>query len=724
MRSLHRPRLLCAALGAAFGTLLASSGTSALAQASPAPVPADSSTETSTTLPVVRVTGKAPVKDGAALQREGDAKDGYKTKTVSSVGALGSVSLQDTPFAISVLPLQLLENLQAQSPDDLFKLTPSSRSATPQGTGWTPVVNIRGFDGSNTAEDGLRRIYNHAAVLEDKERVEVLSGLSGFLFGAASPGGMVNYVYKRPTTERLNSVTVGNYGGSQWFVHGDFGGMIDSEGQFGYRLNLVKQDGETSVDQQKINRSLVSGALDWHITDQLLLELNGVYNKYHTDGPSAYWFYDAPHGKAPDADKLWGQPWVQDEFENTKLMGKLSYKLNDQLTLRGAYMRDNIDRPKQDHAQNYVGDVAAGYEQIGIRSGRTKDRFDAAQAMADLNLDTGSVQHKLTLGYAMYQDKYYATTFNPNTGWMGPFPLDAPHHIAEPTFPEDTTEPVYAAKVRNSNWLIGDQVRFTEQWSALLGISHSSIVTSDYDFDLGKVVKDYDKSRNSPSVSLIFKPMPWLTTYATYIEGLEQGGTAPETAANANAVMQPMVSEQKEIGIKADLGGMLLTGALFDIEKAYEFLDDDNVYRQDGRQRHRGIELGATGKATSDLTVFSGFTWLAPKVHGGALSGLQPINVAKVLAKVYAEYQLRVIPGLSLNGGVFYTGKQWANDGNTDRLPAYTTLDLGLRYTTTAASHPVTLNLYASNVTNKSYWQNSYYVGSPRNVAFSANVKF
>ena len=100
--------------------------------------------------------------------------------------------------------------------------------------------------------------------------------------------------------------------------------------------------------------------------------------------------------------------------------------------------------------------------------------------------------------------------------------------------------------------------------------------------------------------------------------------------------------------------------------------------------------------------------------------GLQPINVAKV----YAEYQLRFIPGLSLNGGVFYTGKQWANETNTDRLPAYTAVDLGLRYTTTAANHPVTLNLYASNVTNKSYWQNSYYVGSPRNVAFSMNVKF
>lgn len=165
---------------------------------------ATTTSEADRTLRQVQVTATREVDLTTELQQEGKAADGYRAKTISSVGALGSMSLQDTPFSMSVVPLELMRNIQAQSPDDIYKLNASTRTTTPQITSWSPSVNIRGFDGYNTAEDGLRRPYNHAAVIEDKERVEILNGLSGLLFGAAQPGGMVNFVYKRPTVERLN----------------------------------------------------------------------------------------------------------------------------------------------------------------------------------------------------------------------------------------------------------------------------------------------------------------------------------------------------------------------------------------------------------------------------------------------------------------------------------------------------------------------------------------
>ena len=58
-------------------------------------------------------------------------------------------------------------------------------------------------------------------------------------------------------------------------------------------------------------------------------------------------------------------------------------------------------------------------------------------------------------------------------------------------------------------------------------------------------------------------------------------------------------------------GKLLLTGAIFDIEKAYEFTNSDNVYTQDGRQKHTGIEFNATGKLFDKLTVVSGIAALA-----------------------------------------------------------------------------------------------------------------
>jgi len=673
------------------------------------------------TLPPV-VVNAAAADATAELQQDGNAADGYRAKTVSSVGALGSMALQDTPFSISVVPRELVQNIQAQSPDDIYKLNPSTRTATPQITSWTPVVSIRGFNSSDTAEDGLRRAYNHAAVVEDKERVEILGGLSGFLYGAASPGGMINYVYKRPTLERLNSLTVGNYGGNQAYVHGDFGGRLDEAGRAGYRLNVVRQDGNTAIDNQKIDRTLVSAAFDWQATDRLLLEFNAVYNKYRTAGTSAYWFYDVPHGRAPDARRNWSQPWVRDEFVNTKLMTKATYRLNDNITLRGAYMRDGIDRRVQDHSMNSVS-TPGEFTQIRLRSGRTEDTFEAGSMLADIRFDTGVFSHKLTLGHYMYSDKSWTTDNNPNTGWQGPYPLSQPTYVPEPYFPRVAYMPYYAGRVMNRNHVIGDHIQFGEQWSMLLGITRSNIRTVTLDGEGAKPQPDYDKSRSSPSVSLMYKPVPWLTAYASYIEGLEAGGTAPDTAANFGAVLPPMVSRQKEIGLKATVGELLLTGALFDIEKAYEYIDTANTYTQNGRQKHRGFEFNVSGKPADKWTVVGGLTALDAKVRGSEFDGKAPQNVAKLIAKVYAEYELPV-PGLVLTGGLYYTGRQWANADNTDRLPAVTTADLGLRYAMKLSGRPLTLRLNVNNVANKSYWLNSYYVGAPRSVAFSAQMPF
>lgn len=661
-----------------------------------------------------------------SIQEEGGAKAGYRVKTISSLGALGSANLQDTPFSISVVSRELLQNMQAQSPDDIYKLNPSTRTTVPQITGWSPMVSIRGFTTYDTAEDGLRRSYNHAAILEDKERVEILNGLSGFMYGAAAPAGMVNYVSKRPTAERLNSVTVGNYGGSQYFVHGDFGGRIDGDGRTGYRLNVVKQKGDTAVEDQSIDRELVSGAFDWQLSDDLLLELNASHNKYLTEGSSAYWFYgpEYRHGKVPDADKLWSQPWIKDEFNNTDLLGRLTYRLSDYITLRGAYMRDFVERPRQDHTMNSAGPNDT-FEQIRIHSGKTNNVYDAGQALADIDFQTGPLEHKVTLGYTMYSDQSWTTSYSPNTGWLGPYPLTAPTYVPEPAFPPDNSSRYYAGRVRNENYLIGDVIAINEQWTAMAGVNRSRILANSF-AETGERETEYDEARNSPSFSLMYKPVPWLTTYASYIEGLEQGGVAPDDNANVpqGEVMPPMVSRQREIGVKASVGEMLLTAAVFDIEKAYEYTNSQNVYTQSGRQHHRGFEFGATGRVLDALTIVGGVTLLDTDIKGGEADGNEPMNVAEVLAKLYAEYELPFVPALSATGGIYYTGRQWADDANTDRLPGFTTLDLGLRYALKVGAQPVTLRLNVNNVTDKQYWLNSYYVGSPRSIAFSAQVQF
>lgn len=678
------------------------------------------------TLPEVKVSEKVDSTTSSYLQKEGTVAEGYRVKTISSVGALGTMKLQDTPYAMSVIPQELIQNIQAQSPDDIYKLNPSTRTITPQVTGFSPNVSIRGFDGYNTAENGLRRAYNHAATMEDKERVEILNGLSGFLYGAASPGGMINFVYKRPTMERLNRVSLGNYGGDQYYLHGDFGGRIDEDGSAGYRLNIVTQNGGTAVDHQSIRRELVSGAIDWQITDKLLLELNAVYNHYLTNGVSAYW-YVAPglqRPSAPDADKLWNQKWSNDEFHNVKLMTRVNYQLNDAITLRAAYMRDHIDRSASASTYNSPSS-ATSYTQLALAGDNTSDIFNAGQIFADIHFNTGTVAHKVTTGYYMNSDLGRGSNYDSGLSNLGPFSLDRPHYVSRPAFAPDTSGMFTKGKDINENYVIGDLVSFNDAWSALVGVNRSRILSTSYsDPGVRSANSSYDQSRTSPATSLIYKPTPWLTSYLSYIEGLESGGRAPSTASNQYQTMAPMVSRQQEFGIKATVGQLLLTSAIFEIEKAYQFTNSSNIYRQSGRQNHKGIEFGATGKMTDQWTVMTGLTLLDPTIKQSENAGKDPVNVARQTAKIYSEYAMENIPGLTLTGGLYYTGKQYANEANTDRLPSVVTADIGLRYQTMLSNHPLTLRVNMNNVFDKSYWLNAYYVGAPRTVAFSANMQF
>ncbi|MFT3804823.1 MAG: TonB-dependent receptor [Burkholderiaceae bacterium] len=660
------------------------------------------------------------------IQREGSEAAGYRTETVSSVGVLGGMRVLDAPFAVNTISQDLIRNVHAQSPDDVYRIHPSTVSQTPQLSGWAPLVKIRGFNIYDRAEDGLRRSYSYAASLEDKERVEVLNGLSGFLYGASAPGGMVNYVNKRPTADPYRSVVLGTYGASQAYLHADVGGPIDSGGRLGYRINVVRQDGDTAVDDQKIDRTLISGAFDWRLLPRLKLELNASASRYRMTAPTAYWSFGAaaPRIAAPDTSRDWSQPWIRDEIRQHKWSGRLVYEVNDSLTVRVAHMREGLDRPTQDHTMNSVT-ADDGYRQIGIHSGDTSSSAAASQALADLRFDTGPVLHRLTLGYYGLSERSRNTLYSPNSGWQGPYPFGAPTHVAQPAWPAAPADAGYdGGRTRNHNFVVGDWLRWGERWSAIVGVNRSRIESRTLAADGTLDGPAYGDSRLSPNLSLMYQPTPRLTTYATYVEGLEQGGIAPETAVNRFAVMPPMVSRQREIGVKAELGGMLVGGALFDIAKAYEYTNADNVYGQEGRQRHRGVELSAIGKLSRQWTLVSGLTWLSAKVEGGDNDGLAPINTPKLVAKVYVEYAVTALPGLHLAGGLYHVGKQWAQADNSSRLPSYTTLDLGLRYAIEVAGRPLSLRLFVNNATDRDYWLNSYYLGTPRSIALSAQMVF
>jgi iron complex outermembrane recepter protein len=689
--------------------------------------------------------GAAP----ASVAPEGSTAAGYKPSTVSNFGPFGKRKIEDVPYSVNVISSDLITNTLSSTGDDIYRISPVVTPWTAGGRGGnSPNIILRGFTTTNSsslAEDGMRVQYLSPLSLEDKERVEIYTGLTSFLYGPANVGGLVNYVYKKPTQERLNDVTIGDYGGAQKFVHGDFGGQIDKEGRFAYRLNIVGEDGNTGVDHQTQTRALLSGALDWNITDRAKLTLFAKHEYLDIGGLAPYWSfptnangslkYGVP--RAPSGSNYYGQPWIHAITTDDRVGAELNWKINDIFTSRSSYAYTYTYLPAQPYENNTFTNAKGTYTQ-SIRSSFAYQYYQqTGYSFVDASIDTGWIHHNLTTGYfgnVLTTQMGAGTSASKSiTGQT----LDDPTYIPEAAVYGVETSRGVSSISANQNFVLGDEIKFNDWVSVLGGGTYSRIQVSNYTVATGSKTSQYDQGKLTPSASLIVKPLSWLTTYATYSEALEQGQSVPSTGStvytNAGQNLAPFVSKQYELGAKADVGGLLLTAALFDIDKALQ-LDVTNAngthtYVQDGRQVNKGIELTATGNVVEGWRVMGGLTLLDPKIEkyqaNPALDGNAPRYVSNTLAKLTTEYDLSFVRGLTLTGGIYYTGRAAADVTNTNYFPSYVTADLGLRYKThLPTGEKVTFRLDVKNLTNEAYWLPAGYTGAPRTVAFSAELKF
>src|ERR1700710_829037 len=113
----------------------------------------------------------------------------YQTDEIR-VGPLGEKALLDTPYSINVVPSTLSENQQLQSVREAFRFIPSvqGENIRPQTRGLQAGVV------QNTRVDGLNVAATTDYPIEQFDRIEVLDGLAGALYGPANPAGTFNYV--------------------------------------------------------------------------------------------------------------------------------------------------------------------------------------------------------------------------------------------------------------------------------------------------------------------------------------------------------------------------------------------------------------------------------------------------------------------------------------------------------------------------------------------------
>lgn len=680
---------------------------------------------------------KAPATPSAAasslaLQTDATAADGYRASLVSDLGPLGTQSLLTTPYSISVLSKDLIENTQAKSIDDILRLHPFVHNMWPVARGNPTSAVIRGFASTTSTLDNMRLQNTSVINPEGLERVEVLSGLSGFLYGATDPGGVINYVQKSPARYSFADVTGGLIGESG-YVHADVGGSLAPAAQTYYRFNVVKQEGGTAVEHQEVDRTYVSGAVDFQIAENALVQVKGFYSHYRADGADPFWIVTGAgrYPSAPDASKLYGEPWGFTENEQGGGDAKLAWDINDTFTVRAGYLYIQSSS-NGISINNTINSNNGTYSQSGIANAAGTLTTKSGYAAVDTNVVTGPIKQKITTGYS---EGFYESSLplDPNASLsnLGVFSISNPTYVSLPSYSAGTKPEsrFFTREIRNL--FVGDTIDIGRYVTASIGWNYASVAGDSYNFipPAGQprtLQSRYDRSEWTPTYSLVVKPTAWASIYGMYVEGLEQGGTAPTGTNNAGEVLSPYVSEQKEIGAKVELGGPLVTVAFFDITKAYAYTDPtDNTYKAAGDQNNKGVEIGVSGKVLDNLSVFGGFTALDAKVvNDPVLAGKKPVDVPDNIFKLYAEYGLPFVHGLTLTGAINYSGEFAAFANNSQFLPDYVTGDVGFRYETEINRTPVITRFNVTNVTDENYWMSTRFVGAPRAYALTVETKF
>ena len=650
------------------------------------------------------------------------------------LGMLGNVEAANAPFAIVSFTSETIENQQARTIADVVAWDPSVRSTAPGGD-IADAFFIRGFPigDNNTGEiafDGLHGVAPNYRLLADyAERIEILKGPAAAIYGMSpnsGVGGTINVVPKRAQHDMLKA-RVDYATASQAGAHVDFAQRFGDERQFGVRANVGYHDGDTAIDHQSRRGSLGAVALDYRGA-LLQASLDVIDQKEDTTAPSRRPSIsaglDVP--RAPDNENNITQRWEWYESSEQSVLLRAEYELSEGWSVFGGFGLADTEVDRLFNTPSIVN--AAGDTRVTPSRAIFDVERESAEAGARGSFATGSVSHQVTVQWSRYEDHLAQATVAGQLYTSNLYqPIERPaQHVAASSFVPTRSE------TRLNGMAFSDTLGFfDERLQLMLGARNQRVQAENFAASGAKTPPDYDESAVTPMIGVVIKPWERVQFYANYIEGLSKGDTAPTTADNAGETLSPYKAKQKEVGLKVDQGQLTTTLSLFEIVKPSSLLVN-NWLTDGGEQRNRGVELSAYGLVAKRFRLFGGATWIDAQLtdtNSALTKGNRAVGVPEWQATFNAEWDVPGLTGFTLNGGLRYSGKQYANQANTQQLPSWTTIDLGARYVTTFGDTPVTWRAALQNATDRDYWAGSstwgtLIVGSPRTFMLSATADF
>ncbi|EGJ11571.1 TonB-dependent receptor [Rubrivivax benzoatilyticus] len=691
--------------------------------------PADAVRESA--LPAVKASAGALAGDLPAPHAGGQVARGAR------VGALGNLSVMDTPFSTIAYTAELIAQQQARTVAEVLGNDPATRFTTSAGHAYENF-RVRGFD-VNAGDLAIEGMYGLAPVghspVEALERVELLKGPSA-LFSGMPPGGgvggVVNLVPKRAGDEPLTRASFGLQSDSQAELALDLGRRFGEHKQWGLRVNTAYADGDTTLDEQSKKREFLSAALDFR-GEALTATLDAYTSTEKFDGgtPAMYWFAttDIPGAPDPSTNQFrngWG------ELKSQAVIARAEYTIHEQLDAFAG-----VGRREHDYAGFINGTHARQIAANGDYSGRMvgqRGYSDTVSAEAGLRgrFATAGVRHELVL-HATRLDQEDGSAVNMASFSSNIYRPITPTMVAVPgTAPKTGETTLDSLALVDTLSFLDDRLRLT------LGARHQGVETRSFN-PAGAVTAHYDKSALTPAVAVVAKP--WgqdVSLYANYVQGLSKGDTV-SAALNGGKelVFAPYKTEQKELGVKWTTGRFTNTVSLFEIGKPVLVTTGDPLaptYSDDGEKRVRGVEWSTFGEPMAGVRVLGGISYNQGKLTRTAFGqndGHDAVGTPRWQGNLGAEWDTPWLQGLTLSTRLTATGEQYLDQANTQRIPGWSQIDVGARYATELMGRPTQWRLGVNNLFDRHYYAGSFSdstpiatLGAKRSVAASVTVDF
>lgn len=680
----------------------------------------------------------APQSEAAAVQSQPPksgimpAFAGGQVAEGARLGLLGNTGTMKSPFSVTSYTDKFIRDQQAATAADALILDPSVRSSHPTG-GAVDSFNIRGFpiNEGNNGEFALEGLYgiapNYRIFMDYVERIEVLKGPSAALSGIApngGVGGVINVVPKR-AGEDLTRFTASYGSAARFGGHWDVARRYGDSKEWGVRTSGSLRDGDTPIDRQSETTGVGSLALDYQ-GERFRSWLYLIAQTDRLEAPSRP-FLIAPGlqvPKAPDGRLNVTQPWEWSRINDQSALLRSEYDISDQVTVFADVggSRTNVERffglPT---IVNTGGDTTSTPQFFGL----SVDRYTYDGGVR-ARFDTGFIHHAVAVQASVYHDAVYRRLTNGSLVASNIYdPTVAPTQFANQISgrPRLSDSELTGLSIADTLSVLDERVQLT------LGVRRQGIEANNYLSNVGSPTSSYDKSATTPVVGVVVRPRDNVSLYANYIEGLSRGDVAPQAALNFGEVLPPYIAKQYEAGIKVEFGRFATTFSAFEISKASGELSAGR-FAATAEQQVRGLEFSVYGELMPDVRVLGGFSLLdgtLTKTAVAANVGNTPVGVPNVQANIGAEWDLPWMRGLTLNGAVIYTGKQFVDTANKQPIPDWTRLDLGARYTTAINGNTTVFRANVQNVTGTNYWSSvasfgTFFLGAPRTYLLSMTV--